>query len=264
MRSLFAICTLSLAFAASAPHAATFDIEGAPLRDLSGDVAEASRPAPAPVLVGDADSFGRASRYLGLLYSGIVSMARDCSAPDVPKGPDDRCVTLPADPATATTFDLADIGRMTLPARSTNSLLCHWLTPNGDYTLQNTGVARVSARMVLRPYVVVESAALNDPALIDPNTGKPFGGRLETSFSASHYDFRTLDAGESITESNLPGRTCQSGFLSRRNLVSTYGLTDAQAAAVIRGEITLRFGLRGYTRAASTAGFLYGLRVMGD
>jgi hypothetical protein len=264
MRLFSFTAPLALALATGAVHAATaLDPELAIRRELATPGEGAQTPQASAVLVGDADSFARTSRYLGLLYTGNISMARDCNSPDVPKGPEDRCITLPAD-ATLTSFDLSDLGRVTLPARSTNSLLCHWLTANGAYTLQNSGAARVDARMYLRPYVVVESAALADPTWIDPNTGLPFGGRLESSFSSSHLDQRTLDPGERVFVSDLPSRTCQSGFVSKRYLAQAYGLSDAQAAAIFRGEVTLRFGLRGSVRSVASAILLYGLRIMGD
>jgi hypothetical protein len=264
MHRLLSAVSLALGLLSSALHAAPpSDAEAAIRRELKTLQASAEAPQPGPAGNVDLDRFGRNSRYLGLMYSGILSMERDCSSPDVPKGPDDRCIGLPADSAQLTTFELPDIGRMTLPARSTNSLLCHWLTLNGYYALENTGTARVNARMYLRPYAVIESAALADPALIDPNTGLPFGGRLESSFSGTHLDQRSLDPGEYVGVADFPSRTCQAG-LSRRYLVGTYGLTEAQAAAVMRGEITLRFGLRGSVRAVAGASFLYGLRMMGD
>src|SRR5689334_5768332 len=101
MRSRFSAASLALALATSTLHAAnTLDLETALRRDLATPVDGPEAPQPGATLVGDPDSFGRNSHYLGLLYTGIVSMDRDCSSPDVPKGPDDRCVTLPADAAT--------------------------------------------------------------------------------------------------------------------------------------------------------------------
>jgi hypothetical protein len=198
------------------------------------------------------------------MYTGTVLFASDCtpSAED-PPGADDRCVTVPSD-ASLISFDLPDIGRHTLPARSANSLLCHWLSPMGAYTLMNGGTARVDARFHLVPYVVIESAALADPGLIDPTTGQPFAGRLESGFSAIHLDQRHLEPGQRVFVRESTSRTCMAGFLSRRGLVQTYGLTEAQATAVFRGEITLRFGLRGSARSLASGVVAYGLRVLGD
>lgn len=254
---LLTLCSATPLLCATPP----LDPEAAIRREVAA-FGEESRPDAGAV--GDPDSFGRNSRYLGLLYSGIVMVVPDCTSPDVPHGPDDRCVTLPTNGTTRTDFDLPDIGRVTLPARSSNTLLCHWLTPLGAYTLQNTGTARVDARMHFEPYVVIESAALADPTLINPDTGAPFGGRLESGFSATHLDQRHLDPGERVFVRNPPGRTCLSGFLSRRTLVQYYGLSEAQAAAVFRGELRLRFGLRGSVRSAASAILRYGVRIMGD
>jgi hypothetical protein len=223
-------------------------------------------PAATPPGGLDTDSFGRAVRFDGLMQSGVVTLLDDCTpAPgDPPPGPDDRCVVLNPAPA-ATTFDLADIGRLTLPGRSAHSLLCHWLTPVAVYTLQNpTGVFQPNATIRLIPYVVVESEVLDDPALIDPTTGLPFGGQLESSFAATYQDSQSLDPGQRSTKRFSLSRVCISGFLSKSALMEIYGLTEAQAKQVFKRDMTLRFGLRGNATLVAGASVLYGLRVVGD
>jgi hypothetical protein len=171
---------------------------------------------------------------------------------------------LNAAPAT-TSFDLPDIGRLTIPGRTAQSLLCHWLTPLLSFTFENsTGVAQPNARFELRPYVTVESDVLRDPALINPVTGVPFGGALESSFAASLLESRSLAAGERESHTFSHTRACIAGFLSKQTLIERYGLTPTQATDVFRRDLTLRFGVRGRAALVSGAGFLYGLRVVGD
>jgi hypothetical protein len=214
----------------------------------------------------DPDSFGRNVQFDGLLQSGTVSLQSDCTpAPGDPApGPDDRCVVLNAAPA-STTFDLADIGRLTIPGRSVHSLLCHWLTPIAYYSFRNsTGVTQPNAVFRLIPYAVVESSVLADPTLIDPTTGLPFNGRLETSFAATYQDSQSLDPGQTATRRFSTTRVCIGGFLTKSLLMDGYGLTDAQATAVFRHDITVRFGLRGSAAMVDGALVTYGLRVVGD
>jgi hypothetical protein len=225
-----------------------------------------AKAGPTDAEVGDAESFGRNVKWIGLLQAGNVSLQPDCTPVpgDPPLGPDDRCVTLNAAPA-ITNFDLPDIGRIKLPARASSSLLCHWLSPIAFYTMQNTtGVFQPNAQIRFQPYIVIENPVLADPSLIDPATGLPFGGRLETSFAATYRDSTSMQPGDRQTRQWSESRTCIAGFISKRNLVEGYGFTDAQARNFFRSEMTLRFGLRGSASLVANANVIYGLRVMGD
>ncbi len=251
----------SPAVAQSATDRAEFRAEVKALR-----VAGAQGPAAMAPGGADPDSFGRNVQFYGLMQSGTVSLQGDCTpAPGDPApGPDDRCVVLNPAPA-PTTFDLPDVGRLTIPGRSVHSVLCHWLTPIAYYGFQNaTGVFQPNATFRLLPYVIVESSVLSDPALIDPTTGLPFNGQLETAFAATYQDSQSLDPGQSATRRFSETRVCIGGFLSKDLLTQTFGLTDAQATAVFRHDITLRFGLRGNAAMLNNGFVTYGLRVVGD
>jgi len=225
-----------------------------------------AKAGPTDADVGDAESFGKNVKWLGLLQSGSVTLTTDCTPVpgDPPLGPDDRCVTLNAAPA-ITNFDLPDIGRMKLPRNASTSLLCHWLSPIAFYNMQNTtGVFQPNGTFRLQPYIVIENPVLSDPALIDPSTGLPFGGQLETGFAATYRDTRSMQAGDREFRQWSESRTCIAGFVSKRSLIEGYGLTEAQARNFFRSEMTLRFGLRGSASIVTSASVIYGLRVMGD
>lgn len=226
----------------------------------------AGKAAPLPPGGADTDSFGRTVKWDGLMQSGIVTLLDDCTPQpgDPPPGPDDRCLTLNAAPA-ATSFDFADIGRLTIPGKAVNSLLCHWLSPLYFYSFANgTGVQQPNGRFQVTPYVVVESNELSDPTLINPVTGLPFNGQLETGFSASYFDRQSLVPGETEAHRLSFTRTCIAGFLTKKSLVEVYGLTPAKANAVFQKDMTLRFGVRGSAALISNGSILYGLRVVGD
>ena len=265
---ILAICgaTAGAAVAQSATDRADFRAEVKAVRAELTAAAAAARVSPGGA---DTDSFGRNVVYDGLLQAGTVSLFADpagCTPlpGDPPPGPDDRCVVLNPAP-TSTSFDFPDIGRLTIPGRSAHSLLCHWLTPIAFYNFQNlTGVFQPNASFRLAPYLIVESDVLNDPRLIDPTTGLPFNGKLETGFAATYQDTQSLDPGHSATRRFSETRVCIGGFLSKANLMSTYGLTDAQATQVFRHDMTLRFGLRGNAALVNSGFVIYGLRVVGD
>lgn len=252
-----AVC-LGLAFSAQAAPPTAFE-EPASM-DLLMD--EGWRKAgPDDDAVGDAASFGRDVKWLGLLQTGSITLRSSCTPSP---NPDDRCVELNPAPA-STSFDLPDIGRIKLPGKSTSNLLCHWLSPILSYAFENTtGVFQPNARLQLTPYVVVESRVLRDPSLIDPGTGLPLGGRLETGFSATYIDARSMQPGDRQLIRHSQSRTCIAGFLSRRNLIQGYGFTDAQVDDLFRNDMLLSFGVRGNASMVSDAYLLYGMRVMGD
>jgi hypothetical protein len=231
----------------------------------AGHVVTALSPAPRPG-GDDPDSFGRNVVFDGLEQSGYVSLQSDCTpAPgDPPLGPNDRCVVLNPAPA-ATSFDLPDIGQLTIPGKSAHSVLCHWLTPIAYYTFENpTGTFQPNAIFRLSPYVVVESEVLNDPSLIDPMTGLPFAGQLTTSFAATYWDSQSLDVNQMVSRYFSESRVCIAGFLSKAGLMGNYGLTEVQAKAVFSHDMTLHFGLRGNAQLVGYGQVTYGLRVVGD
>ena len=220
---------------------------------------------PTAAQVGDADTFGHAVIWDGLLSTGTITLAADCTPQpgDPPPGPDDRCVTLNPSPA-MTSFDLADIGRMTLPGKTSHNILCHWTSANGAYSLFNGTGVTANARITLRPYLRVESSVLSNPLLIDPTTGLPFNGALETAPGTSYSDSQTLAPNARVTERMSDSRVCIGGAISRQGLIQGYGLTNAQVDDFFKNPITLRFGLRGNAINVDFASLIYGVRIMGD
>ena len=228
-------------------------------------VKTASGAAPTSAQVGDADTFGRAVIWDGLLSSGNISLAADCTPQpgDPPLGPNDRCVQLNAAPG-STSFDLPDIGQMWLPGKTSQNILCHWLTPIAIYSMYNGTGATANGRITLSPYLKIDSPVLNDPSLIDATTGLPFNGSLLTGFAASYSSQKTLAPGARDTERFSESRVCIAGTISRQGLIQGYGLTNAQVDAFFKNPLTLHFGLRGNASLVDFGNIIYGLRIMGD
>src|SRR5688572_29915259 len=146
--------------------------------------AAAHAAGPTVEEVGDADSFGRDVIYLGSAQTANVGLNPDCTPdPSNPPLPNDRCVVLNAQPA-ATSWNEDGLATMQLPAESTRSLICFALTPNVFFEFLNlTGVAQSNASFTARAVITIENAVLDDPTLIDPNTGLPYGGRMTLPLS---------------------------------------------------------------------------------
>ncbi len=219
-------------------------------------------PPPAPPThedVGDAESFGRPLRWLGVAQTDIV-LSQDCSLPEFEGR---NCAqTLPA-PA-QTTFSFQDTATISLPGNAAHSLLCHWFSPMLMLGYENPSAQPVTARLRYSPRLRIQSEVLLDPALVDPTRGQPFGGSLLTPISSHEQMATTLLANEQRFETLRDSNTCIAGFLTRRQLVETYGLTEAQARRVFQKPITISMEIDGAASYLPEASLVFGLRIVGD
>jgi len=215
---------------------------------------------PSQADVGDPDSFGRNVHFLGVAQTGGVTVTGPggCPPPD-PNFPDDRCVE-----ANPTAFiEARDIGRINLPAKASNSILCHSLTSLPIWTFSNPTTFRVFAAFQYTASVTIENEVLNDPSLIDPNTGLPFNGKLEVAFGLI-TDRQTMQPGDVATRRHSSTRACIGGLVSKMALTQGFGLTDAQADAFFKKPMTLRLNITLSTAFVDNAFVLFGLRLFGD
>lgn len=221
-------------------------------------VAKAAAPTVEDVY--DVDSFGRPVVYLGLA-SAFINLSDSC--PTDPSNPDELCTVLNPAPA-LTAFTYEDSAHITLPAKSTNSLLCYWFSPLLNVTWSNPGATPALGRLRYNPTLTVENPVLDDPALIDPTTGVPFGGRLLTSMSSSEVLVTPLDAGQTFTERTRDSTVCMAGLISKQALIDNYGLTEAQAKAFFKQPTTIRLNVSGSAQNIAFASMVFGLRIVGD
>lgn len=215
---------------------------------------------PTPEDVYDVDSFKRSVTYLGLA-SAFINLSDTC--PTDPANPDELCQVLAPAPA-FTSFNFPDAARIVLPAKSSHSILCYWFSPLLTVNYANFGATPAYGRLRYSPTLTIENPVLDDPALIDPTTGAPFGGQLLTSMSASESFVQPLDPGVNFTERTRDSAVCMAGFVSKKALVDSYGLTDAQARAFFNKPTTIRLNVSGQAQNVGFASMVFGLRVMGD
>jgi hypothetical protein len=227
-------------------------------------IAVAAQAAPPTVEeVGDPDSFGRDVIYLGNAQTSQVALQTDCTPdPMFPPLPNDRCIVLNAQPA-ATSFNEDGLATLQLPAESTKSLICFALTPNHNFEFNNlTGVAQPNARYNARAVITIENEVLDDPTLIDPNTGLPYGGRMTLPLS-TYSESRSIAAGEREQKSLFLSRHCIGGLVSKRSLVGS-GLSETQAKQFFKKPMKFTFGASGTVQIVDFANFFYGIRLYGD
>ena len=227
-------------------------------------IAVAAQAAPPTVEeVGDPDSFGRDVIYLGNAQTSNVALQGDCTPdPMFPPAPNDRCIVLNAQPA-ATSFNEDGLATLALPAESTKSLICFALTPNHNFEFFNlTGVPQSNARYNARAVITIENEVLNDPTLIDPNTGLPYGGKMTLPLS-TYSESRSIAAGEREQKSLFLSRHCIGGLVSKRSLVGS-GLSETQAKQFFKKPMKFTFGASGTVQIVDFANFFYGIRLYGD
>ncbi len=209
--------------------------------------------------VGDSDSFGRNVVWLGVT-SAFISLDPACPPP---AGPDDLCKTVAPAPA-ITSFSYPDAARINLPAKASHSLLCYWFSPVLNVFWHNPTAAPVIGRLRYNPSLTLENPVLDDPSLIDPTTGAPFGGKLLTGMTSSERFETPLAPGVQFSERTRDSAVCMAGLISRRALVDTYGLTDAQATLFFKKPTMVRLNVSGTTQYIDSANLIFGLRIVGD
>ncbi|WP_149194324.1 hypothetical protein [Luteimonas suaedae] len=233
------------------------------IRDILPDATTAK--AVSPDDVGDADSFGRALKWLGSAQMNI-DLADSCPAPVPGTTVGSACAPLQPLPAfTSFTFD--DVARITLPKDVSHSLLCHWFSPYLGIVYGNPnppGGAPIVAWLWYQPTLTIENAVLGDPAMIDPTTGLPFNGRLTTSVTSFESFEVPLPADTQIAVRERDTATCIGGFVSRRALVQIWGLTESQAWQFFKHPTTIRMNISGGAQYVASANMIFGLRVIGD
>lgn len=95
-------------------------------------------------------------------------------------------------------------------------------------------------------------------------TGLPFGGQLLTSMTSSERFEVLLDPGQQLFERTRDSAVCIAGFISKRALVSNFGLTESQAKEFFKQPTTVRMNITGNAQYVQNASLIYGFRIIGD
>lgn len=213
--------------------------------------------------VGDANSFGRNVIFVGSVQSGALSIAPDCTPdPSFPPGPNDHCVVPDVNGFASANFP--NMGQVLIPGKSVKTLLCHWQTPFASLLYGNsTGVYQGGARSTFAATYKIENEVLADPTLLDPNTGLPYGGKIETALG-SISDTRSLQPGDFQVYNDNDTRVCNGGLISKRALIESYGLSEAQATKFFKKDTIITIGITGSTRHVTDGSVIIGTRFVGD
>jgi hypothetical protein len=207
--------------------------------------------------------------FLGQTGTMSVFFDRSCADPTL-TAPPNQCVIVPsADPGGPTFFSFPDLGSITIPARSTKTIIWPVFLLNTNYTLRNTNGSPLPG--IFRTFidVTIESDVLKNPSLIDPNSGLPYNGRLTTSFKNVYGEARLLAPGE-FDSKFLRATSTGVGAFTTSFLEDPGGqnLPGGVVKALFASPMTIRIGLEGFVRlidpdSGSLISFV-ALRLLGD
>lgn len=226
-----------------------------------GDAAPMSGPAG----VGEPDSFGKNTKFMGTAATGIIRIHATCDPAVIGTlGPDDRCIVA-ADPNLVTpgiTFN--DLGRITIPARSIDNVLYAIANHNVFISFRNISGSNGQGRVSYSPQVTIESEALNDPTLIDPTKDPPapFDGSFTTEGMGSLALSKFLEHGTSEFQTSSYSRANTNGF--SRTFFTALGLPSSVIDQIYRKPMTIKLNVRVSGRFVSDAAITYSIRFLGN
>jgi hypothetical protein len=194
--------------------------------------------ATSTLAANDSDSIGRSVKYLDFSNRSLAVFAKGtCPAPAPPQNIPVRCYLLSG--SDNEFGSLNDVVQIDVAAASSRSLLGMSMMPTVLLSLSNATTARKQSSVQLRTTVTIESAALNDPSLINPLTQAPFGGKIDQVVTVA-LETRGLDASESAITLLRPAIEPVNGLLSKKTLKETYGLSATLAREVMTQAMKVR------------------------
>jgi hypothetical protein len=220
---------------------------------------------PSAADVGDAESFGHAALYMGAA-SGFVQLGATCSPSPTPVPPatanDSQCFVLAPQPA-ITNFTANDILRIKLPKKATRTIIYPALNFFVDYQLKNdSGADQDPAFFNFTAELVIESDALLDPSIIDPQTGNPANGKLIAGFGYTYRDNRSMKDGDRQRLRETLVRVGNAG-INKAALVAG-GLSQTVVDNLFASAMTIRMNVTGSARFLTDANVTCNMRLFGD
>lgn len=217
--------------------------------------------------VGEADSFDKGAKFMGIAGSGVMYVYSSCDPAilladlDLVLEADDRCLAAP-NPAVTASATFTDIARINLPARANRNILYMINNHTISWDFTNAGPGIINGQMSYSPRITIESDALNDPAAIDPFTGLPMNGSYTTSGNGTKAMGMLLQPGafsnyvESYTRANTTGLS--------RQFFADLGLPTSVINNLFNRPMTIRLGGRISVRGVGFGQFIYTARFLGN
>ena len=235
------------------------------------DVRKEQQSPPTSLLtaaeVGEPDSFGKNVKFLGTATTGTVFVYYSCDPAvllaelELTLGADDRCLAAANGGANASgTFN--DIGRITIPGRSADNVIYFIANNSINNEFQNNFANGLPVFFTYSPRITIESAALNDPLAVDPNTGQPLNGSLTVGIMGTKQFFKTVPAGEFEYFFDNYSSAATRGFA--RGYFADLGLPPTVVNNLYRQPMTIRLGMRLSVRNVYLGRYFYTMRFTGN
>lgn len=270
-KTLILMMTICLAFQAAAQKNANSESDRkSVLKELADVKKEQQNPVNSLLSVadvGEPDSFGRNAKFLGTAATGGVYVYRSCDPQilldelELTLGADDRCLAHTVGGATSSaTFN--DLGRITIPGRSADNVIYFVLNNTVSSETQNSFANGLPVFSSYIPRLTIESAALNDPAALDPTTGQPLNGVLTVSAFGARVFNKTVFAGDFEFFYDTYSSAATRGFA--RSYFADLGLPQTVINNLYRQPMTIRLGMRVSARGVSFGQYFYAMRLTGN
>jgi hypothetical protein len=223
--------------------------------------------ATAAGAVNDPDSIGRYVKYLDAINPLVISyhtVGAPCFqyAPSVPQPTSPiTCVPLTGPTTNFQVLPITSAGDIAVAANASRSLLSLNLQPVADYNLNNANALRSALVLSAQVKVTIESSVLSDLNLINPRTGQPFDGKIESTYQWI-FDNRVVEPSNSFAvASKMPFEVT---VLSRKMLTTMYGISATRAALIFARPITVKVSTTGNLLGSGRANFFLNGRLLGD
>jgi hypothetical protein len=215
--------------------------------------------------VGDADSFGHPAKFMGAVGGFVTLSPTACPATPSPSpGPGGSSECFQLNPAPAqTSFEADDICRVKLPKGSTKDNIYPVLGLIMSYQLQNsTGSPQPHGIYSIDASISIESTVLNDPSIIDPLTGMPANGKIQTGYTYAYRDDRTMQDGDRQRLRQNVARVGNTG-ITKAQLVAS-GLPQNVVDKLFNSDMTIHVDVTGTATLVTDAFVTINLRLFGD
>jgi hypothetical protein len=248
--------------------------EATEIKKEAANVASLASPAD----FNDTASFGKNARFLGSLYAGTVYVYRSCD-PQILEdelglvlAADDHCLvhnsTTPLSPTTV--FD--PVWQITIPANTVDNVIYPMLNNQVGYDaypsiagppVQGNGYFAGFALFRFSPVVTIESAALNDPAAINPANGLPMNGSYTATLPGTRVRSFLVRDDDFISDNDAYASVSGRGL--SRTYFAALGLPQSVINNLFKKSMTLKFGIRAdVSGPVQQAFYSYTFRLLGN
>jgi hypothetical protein len=206
-----------------------------------------------------------AGRYVKFYEAGVRGIRFVMPGTNCVPSAQQTCITL--DALGNGSFSDLEVTNFTVRASPGRSTLCAHHTESLSYAFMRratSGEGLSSFRFTYR--YEIQSAVLNNPSLILPQTGLPFNGKISLPYAVagSFIDQGYLGPQQRVQRGRKTGLLDCGTLLNHAMLTILYGLDSATAQEVMSQPITIRMYVSGALEATDGANYTLFLHTMGD